>query len=258
MALEERQRVWDAMRAVASERYAAGVMPDWFDPAWLYQEEAPINQVSRTPRPSSLDEQLGLADTGGGGPGDSGGDDGPGLPRGGSGGDSGWWREDDPYWMLRNWGDHPMRWWTLGFAAVLAVGGLATTLTTGYTEAMQLGWGAAALLVVAGAAMSDAASLPGALGVKLAFAVCALVAAKEACWGWQHKRRRSLAASAPRLELCGLLSLAMCAGYLLTDMSALGEVSLPTNPGAVFKSPDVAYRSSVWNKWGYGQVQMRV
>ena len=76
--------------------------------------------------------------------------------------------------------------------------------------------------------------------------------------GWQHKRKRRLAASAPRLELTGLAAAALCAGYMLTDMSGLGEVALPPNPGAVFKSPDVAYRASVWQKWGYGQVQMRV
>lgn len=32
----------------------------------------------------------------------------------------GWWREDDPYWMMHDWGDHPMRWWTLGAAALFA------------------------------------------------------------------------------------------------------------------------------------------
>jgi hypothetical protein len=32
----------------------------------------------------------------------------------------GWWREDDPYWMMRDWGDHPMRWWTLGCAVLFA------------------------------------------------------------------------------------------------------------------------------------------
>lgn len=32
----------------------------------------------------------------------------------------GWWREDDPYWMMRDWGDHPMRWWTLGCAILFA------------------------------------------------------------------------------------------------------------------------------------------
>lgn len=31
-----------------------------------------------------------------------------------------WWREEDPYWPLRDWGDHPMRWWTWGLAGVMA------------------------------------------------------------------------------------------------------------------------------------------
>jgi len=39
---------------------------------------------------------------------------------GGSGRGRGWWREDDPYWPMRDWGDHPMRWWTLAWAALLA------------------------------------------------------------------------------------------------------------------------------------------
>lgn len=33
----ERQRVWDAMRGSAWERYQAGTMPAWFDPNWLLQ-----------------------------------------------------------------------------------------------------------------------------------------------------------------------------------------------------------------------------
>lgn len=44
------------------------------------------------------------------------------VPAGGGsgGGGGGWWREDDPYWPLRDWGDHPMRWWTWGLAGLLA------------------------------------------------------------------------------------------------------------------------------------------
>ncbi|GFR43177.1 hypothetical protein Agub_g4227, partial [Astrephomene gubernaculifera] len=253
---EERQRVWDAMRLAAADRYSRGEMPNWFDPKWIFTEEAPMNTLERM---QQFANEEGLLDDGAGGGGEGGGgddDDGP-ISGLGDGGD-GWWREDDPYWMLRDWGDHPMRWWTLGFAAVLAAGGLLTTLSTGYLEAVQFGGGAAALLCIAAAGMSDAASLPGVLGVKLAWAVCALIVAKECYWGWQHQRTRRLATSAPRLQLSGLAALAMCAGYMLTDMSALGEVALPTNPGAVFKSPDVAYRSSIWHKWGYGQVLMRV
>jgi hypothetical protein len=39
---------------------------------------------------------------------------------GGNGGGWRWWREEDPYWPLRDWGDHPMRWWTWALAAALA------------------------------------------------------------------------------------------------------------------------------------------
>ncbi len=101
-------------------------------------------------------------------------------------------------------------------------------------------------------------TLPPPLPARPRPAICVLLFAKDAWWGWQHKRRRTLAASTPSMGLCGAAALALAAGLMLTDMSALGEVALPDNPGAVFKSPDVAYRSSVWSKWGYGQVQMRL
>jgi hypothetical protein len=39
---------------------------------------------------------------------------------GGGGGGWRWWREEDPYWPMRDWGDHPMRWWTWGLAGLLA------------------------------------------------------------------------------------------------------------------------------------------
>lgn len=39
---------------------------------------------------------------------------------GGSGSGWRWWREEDPYWPMRDWGDHPMRWWTWGLAGLLA------------------------------------------------------------------------------------------------------------------------------------------
>lgn len=53
---------------------------------------------------------------------EGGGDDGNnnGGSNGWNRGGGGWWREDDPYWMMRDWGDHPMRWWTLGAAALFA------------------------------------------------------------------------------------------------------------------------------------------
>lgn len=38
-----RTAVWDNMRRVAQLRYQAGQMPEWFDPSWLNQEEAPTN-----------------------------------------------------------------------------------------------------------------------------------------------------------------------------------------------------------------------
>jgi hypothetical protein len=43
---------------------------------------------------------------------------------GGGGGGWRWWREEDPYWPMRDWGDHPMRWWTWGLAGMLAGEGL--------------------------------------------------------------------------------------------------------------------------------------
>lgn len=86
---------------------------------------------------------------------------------------------------------------------------------------------------------------------------CAFLALKEAVWGWQHKRTRRIETRTPRLELTGWLALAYCAMYMHTDMSGLAEVSLPTNPGGVFKSPNVAAKSKVWNEWGYGRVPMR-
>lgn len=50
-----------------------------------------------------------------------------------------------------------------------AAGGLATSVATGYVEPVQAGLGAGSLLALAGAAMSDARCVPGALGVKLAW-----------------------------------------------------------------------------------------
>lgn len=97
-------------------------MPDWFDPEWLQQEEAPPNKFYRErglpayqSDASSSSALPPLEHDGGGG--DEGGGDGYGAGYGGGGG---WWREDDPYWPMRDWGDHPMRWWTFGFAGVLA------------------------------------------------------------------------------------------------------------------------------------------
>lgn len=104
--------VWDNMRRIARERFEQGIMPEWFNPEWLNIEEAPMNTYWRQ---EGLDAyQMNDTWLGGNDGGDSGGKGGDG--RGGKG----WWREDDPYWPLRDWGDHPMRWWTFGFAAVMA------------------------------------------------------------------------------------------------------------------------------------------
>jgi hypothetical protein len=46
---------------------------------------------------------------------------------GGGGGGWRWWREEDPYWPMRDWGDHPMRWWTWGLAGMLAGEGFVGT-----------------------------------------------------------------------------------------------------------------------------------
>jgi hypothetical protein len=66
---------------------------------------------------------------------------------------------------------------------------------------------------------------------------------KEYYSGWQHKQGRK--ARENRLDLVGWSSLVMCFMYLGTDMSGLAEVSLPTNPGGVFKSSDIAAKSKV-------------
>ncbi|GLC44821.1 hypothetical protein PLESTB_001210300 [Pleodorina starrii] len=186
----------------------------------------------------------------GGDGGDSGGRGGagPGGP-GGSG-----WDEDDPYWPLRPDGAHAMRWWTFAFAAITGAGGLLASLSTGALAPLHVAGAASAVLVLSGAAMSDMDTGLGALGVKAAWAVCGLLALKEAAGLWQPKRSRQ----PPGLGIHGFTALLMCLGYMVTDMSALGEHALPANPGSVFKSPDIAYRSRVWQEWGYGQVQMRV
>ncbi len=88
-----------------------------------------------------------------------------------------------------------------------------------------------------------------------AAAACVLVALKEALLGWSFQQ--TARPGRPRLQACGWAALAMCVGYMGTDMSGLGEVALPDNPGAVFKSDDIARKSAVWTKWGYGTASMR-
>jgi hypothetical protein len=224
-----------------------------------------------------------------------------------------------------------MRWWTLGFAALLAAGGLATSLAHGSAEAAQVGLGAGAVLAVCAGAMSDMRDpVTGHLAVKLAWgegaweggcvcctclllavgalawrraasgacvrgphggwrgwrrtlapahapnpllrpppsravrsrpcparpaATCAALAGYEYFRGWRHKRTRR--GRRPHLEGCGLAAAAMCALYMATGMSGLSQYALPTNPGEAFKMVDVAEKSKVWARWGYGSMEMR-
>eukprot|EP00195_Chlamydomonas_chlamydogama_P007886 CAMPEP_0202895172 /NCGR_PEP_ID=MMETSP1392-20130828/4422_1 /ASSEMBLY_ACC=CAM_ASM_000868 /TAXON_ID=225041 /ORGANISM="Chlamydomonas chlamydogama, Strain SAG 11-48b" /LENGTH=363 /DNA_ID=CAMNT_0049580089 /DNA_START=94 /DNA_END=1185 /DNA_ORIENTATION=- len=253
----ERQRVWDAMRASARERYARGEMPDWFRPEWLDQQEAPLNQMLR----EAGYEEYQYDDTW------LGNDDGSGNGKGKDGkGGKGWWREDDPYWPLRDWGDHPMRWWTFVFAGLLAAGGLLTFVRTGHAESLYVSGVCAAVLSTCAMAMSDMTSgQSGHLAVKISWATCALLAAKEYALGWTH---RPVPLEVPqvfkkpveqpsRLGGTGTVCLAMCALYMLTDMSGLDEHQLPANPGSVYKSADVAQKHRVWERYGYGGVAMR-
>jgi len=127
-------------------------------------------------------------------PDDGGGSSGDGRNSGnsGDGGNSGgggpwwwrrWWREDDPYWPLRDWGDHPMRWWTVAFGLFFLVGGLTAPLGGGDTVPAYV---AATALLTCGAMMSDMRHpWMGHLGVKWAWLVCAAVAAWDFACGWR-------------------------------------------------------------------------
>lgn len=88
-------------------------------------------------------------------------------------------------------------------------------------------------------------------------AVCACLAARDYYWGWPHRGREGSRQDSNRLSGSGTAAVAMCVGYMWTGMSGLWEFALPTNPGAVFKHPNVAFKSRVWEQWGYGQVYMR-
>lgn len=59
------------------------------------------------------------------------------------------------------------------------------------------------------------------------------------------------------LSACGRAAVAMCTALMATDMSGMEEWALPTTPGAVYKSGDVALKQRVWEHWGYGQVSMK-
>lgn len=257
---QEAQRVWDAMRASAWSRYQNGEMPEWFDPEWLMQDESPVNRMLR------LQDVPQEALTGGNG--------GGGGKKGG--GDGGFWREDDPYWPLRDGGDHPMRWWTFAFAAVLALGGVVAHSAHGSRESLWVGGCLAAVLSMCAMAMSDMTDWGhGPLAVKVAWATCALLAAKEFWSGWTHrpvpasmavtwgstrldKSGGHTQSSPQRLGGCGMACVAMCVLYMWTGMAEMDEWALPQNPGSVYKNPDVAYKHKVWKDWGYGDVAIRV
>lgn len=164
------------MRRVARERHERGEMPAWFRPAWLDLEEAPTNAYWRAKGNKHYAQDGRWQGAAAPEPGGGGGDEGSGSGRGGSSGGGGgwrWWREEDPYWPLRDWGDHPMRWWTLAFAAVLALGGAGAAAAhggAGGAEAARIGIGAGAALALCGAAMSDMSrGGAGHWGVKGAF-----------------------------------------------------------------------------------------
>ncbi|GAX78180.1 hypothetical protein CEUSTIGMA_g5622.t1 [Chlamydomonas eustigma] len=256
----ERQRVWDSIRASAWTRYQNGEMPPWFKLEWIMQEEAPLNRMLRLE-----DYEASLANATATGGGDDGGKSG-----GGSGSWKGPWREEDPYWPLRDWGDHPMRWWTLAFAAVLAVGGVMGYTSHGCAESLFVGGAAAALLSTCAMAMSDMTDWGhGQLAAKAAFAICAALAIKEIFFGWTHRPvpdwsseyRWRTASKVPgsytQLGNTGFFCMVMCMAYMLTDLSGLDEWALPITPGAVYKGTDVAFKQRVWEKWGYGDMPMR-
>ena len=145
------------------------------------QEEAPLNRMLRLEGNEGYQND----DTWVGGGGGSGGNHRGGGGGGGNSGGGGFWREDDPYWPLRDWGDHPMRWWTLAFAALMAVGGVLGHATHGSVESLFVGGAAAAALASCSAAMSDMTDWGhGPLAVKVAWAICALLAIKVGDLSW--------------------------------------------------------------------------
>lgn len=170
-----------------------------------------------------------------------------------------WWRDEDPYWPLREWGDHPMRWWTLAFGILLALGGLLAHVShsQGAPEALHLGFGCGALLVACSGAMSDMKNFAlGDWAVKAAWATCLALAVKEYYWGWEHQNRYLRRPREPRVSAFGTSCISMCALYMWSGMSGLWRFSLPLTPGAVFKSEDSAMKQKVWELWGYGDAAM--
>jgi hypothetical protein len=124
------------------------------------------------------------ADTG------DGGGTGGGINNNGSGGGGAfgwmwrrWWREDDPYWPLRDWGDHPLRWWVVALGLFFLVGGMTAPLKGGDSSAAYL---AASALLTCGSMMSDMRhDWLGHVGVKAAWCVCVAVAAFDFACGWR-------------------------------------------------------------------------
>lgn len=270
---DERQRVWDAMRASAWGRYQKGELPDWFNPSWLMQSEAPINRMLRL-QGHELYKVDNTWSPGGGG---KGGGKGQGKKSTG-GSDDEPSDEEDPYWILRDHGDHPMRWWTLGFGALLLIGGIVSYSLqqvqglTPSSESLWIGGIAGAALSTCSAAMSDWGEWGHAgLAVKAAWLICALIASKEVFLGWTHRPvpipeldsvqwgggkgggQRIVETRGTRSKWGATSSacLLMCMFYMWTGMSDLHEISLPTTPGAVFKINDVTVKNRVYQSWGY-------
>ena len=96
---------------------------------------------------------------------------------------------------------------------------------------------------------------------------------QELSFGWQHRPVPSMLSAwtwsadargggtgpayRSRWGACGLACVAMCVAFMCTGMSGLDEWALPTTPGAVYKSPDVAMKHRVWQTWGFENAAMR-
>jgi hypothetical protein len=216
----ERQRAWDALRREADRRWAAGgkgrgsSLPSWYRPslldrviehpantflrqigysdyqvpeergAWIAEGRAVFSaEDARAAREAdaAADRELEEQQLD-----DSGGDAGNGNK--GGGGAFGWlwrrwWREEDPYWPLRDWGDHPMRWWVVGLGLFFLLGGMTAPLKGGDASAAYV---AASALLTCGAMMSDMRhDWLGHVGVKAAWCVCVAVACWDFCCGWR-------------------------------------------------------------------------
>lgn len=228
------------------------------------QKEADISPSNQGSEGSDAKQEAG----GGDGSGDGDGGDGLGKGKALTGGDDGddddgfgqdfddWWEGIDFYNIMRRTASHPMQLWTYFFAAFLAVTGVVTSLLTRRVESLHWGVSCAALLLSSAIVMGNMYDMLGVLGVKVAFGVCALLAMKELWAGWEHwtgnARRRG-----HHLAGTGWSCVLMCLGYVMGGMAGLEEYALPTTPGAVYKSSDIARKQQVWEAWGYGNAYMR-